>query len=124
MKVNSMDPEGSDNWVYVQTDRSGRWTATELVPAPERISLTLDHPERVSTPYDTAESLTGVDPSRARVPIKGLKGGKAVLVMKNGPVVSAKVRDETGWGIERGEITQPDSESRATSDWMADPAKK
>ena len=52
-----------------------------------------------------------------------LKEGKAVLVMKNGLVVSGKVMDETGRGIEGGEIIQYDSRSTAISDWMLAPAR-
>jgi protocatechuate 3,4-dioxygenase beta subunit len=117
------DLEGHDNWVYAQTDKGGRWTATELVPDPEWISLTLDHPERVSVTYDTTQVLTGIDPTRGRASINDLKDGKAILVMKNGMVVSGKVIDEAGRGIEGGEVIQSDGGLSFARNWMLDPAK-
>jgi beta-lactamase regulating signal transducer with metallopeptidase domain/protocatechuate 3,4-dioxygenase beta subunit len=125
-KQEARDLEGHDNWVYAQTDKGGRWTVTELVPDPERIQLTLDHPERVTTKYDTV-TLPGTPiiggTLTERASMSDLREGKAILVMKNGLVVSGIVMNETGRGIEGGEIIQYDGRSSPGIDWMIDPAK-
>ncbi len=125
-KQNPQDLEGHDNWVYARTDKTGRWKATELVPDPERIQLTLDHPERASIAFDTI-TLTGTIVNATapveHIDISDLKEGNAVLVMKNGVVVSGKVTDDTSRGIEGGEIFQSESGSSLTSNWMLDIVK-
>ncbi len=125
-KQNLQNPEGYDSWTYTRTDRSGKWISTELVPDPDRIQLTLDHPERASIKFDTS-NLTGT-PTIGTTPIEhasigDLKDGKAVLVMKNGLVVAGRVVDEAGRGIEGGEIVHWDSRSSRFQDWMLEPAR-
>jgi beta-lactamase regulating signal transducer with metallopeptidase domain/protocatechuate 3,4-dioxygenase beta subunit len=106
------DREWMENSVYTQTDRSGRWTSTEVMPNPDRISLTLEHPEHGSgqfvtdpVPATTDFGSTIIRPT-AHVDIEELKDGKAILVMKNGIVVSGRVMDEAGRGIGDCEINQ------------------
>ena len=126
-KQNVADLEGPDNWVYVQTDRTGWWAATELVPDAERIQLTLDHPERASIKFDTIAGgtvITGGTPIEHAI-ISDLKAGRAVLTMKSGLVVSGRVMDESGRGIEAGEIISYSSNggSSPIQDWMLEPIR-
>ncbi|MBZ5500601.1 MAG: carboxypeptidase-like regulatory domain-containing protein [Acidobacteriia bacterium] len=111
------DRERIETSVYIQTDRSGRWTSTEVMPNLERISVTLEHPEHGSgqfvtdpVPASGASGSTTIRPI-AHVDLEELKDGKAILVMKNGIVVSGRVMDEAGRGIGDCEINQFEASS-------------
>lgn len=108
----SSDHEDLDRLVYTRTDASGRWTVNEILPDPEEVSLTLDHPDYGTTEFTTR---AGVDSSPfsskvirpiAPASLAELKEGKAVLVMESGLVVAGTVLDESSRGIGGAEIRQ------------------
>jgi protocatechuate 3,4-dioxygenase beta subunit len=106
------DRESLDVMVYTRSDKSGRWVSDEVLPNPEAVSITLDHPY-----YGTARFTTqpvGSTPSFGSqimqplqsVSLGELKEGEAVLVMKSSFAVAGIVMDGAGNGIAGSEIRE------------------
>ena len=104
------DLDWFDPSVYVQTDRSGRWSCNEVLPNPERIQLTLDHPEHGTSGFSTDTTPSPIASSIIRpvspVAMSELKEGRAILVMKNALLVAGIVMDEAGRGIGGSAVAQ------------------
>ncbi|MBZ5500304.1 MAG: carboxypeptidase-like regulatory domain-containing protein [Acidobacteriia bacterium] len=102
-----------DTLVATRTDVMGRWTASEVLPNPERIGLTLEHKDYATAQFTTeaVSSTPTISTSTVLRPLAStsmtdLRAGKAVLVMQSGVVIAGTVMDESGRGIGAAEIKQ------------------
>ncbi len=93
--------------LLLQTDSSGSWKCSEVPRDPERITLSLSHPEFMSGGY-TSDAAHAASRKIQSIAMKELESGNAVLIMKYGLLLAGMVMDEDGKAIEGAAVKHVD----------------
>ena len=110
MGASRSDRDSIDPWATAVTDHAGRWNCNEVLPNPDKVDISLAHPEHILTRYSTEPTpllgaSTVIQPIHS-VEIADLIKDKAVLVMKRGLLVTGIVTDESGRGVGGASVRQ------------------